>query len=48
VVVVAAGAGAFVWCKRDVDRRRLVDLKAEQKTQREQKKLAMANNENRT
>ena len=43
VVVIISGVSTFIWCKRDIDRRRLEMLKAEQKEKRIKRQLTIGN-----
>ena len=43
VVVIIGGVSTFVWCKRDIDRRRLELMKSEQKERRKARPLTIGN-----
>ena len=43
VVVITTGVSSFVWCKRDIDRRRLEALKLGQREKRKRRPLTIGN-----
>ena len=43
VVVIISGVSTFIWCKKDIDKRRLAMLKAEQKEKRIKRQLTIGN-----
>lgn len=42
VIVITAGVSTFIWCKRDIDRRRLEVMKSEQR-EKYKKRLTIGN-----
>ncbi len=43
VVVIAAGVSTFIWCKRDIDQRRLAEMKEEQRKRKMRRPLTIGN-----
>ena len=43
VVVIVCGVSTFVWCKRDIDRKRLELMKSEQRERRRTRQLTIGN-----